>query len=249
MSIVSGRTRWMLAAGGAVVGVAAVTGAIAAAAVAPAPPSYDMAAAPPAFVTGGSTAAASVPGASPSVAPSVALPADPQAEPVERKPIGDVIRSGMRAEKGEWVFYAVPLTSEVPGATFGVMAGRRLPTGEIIGTVVVNETSGSDRSPGFHAVEGAMDVDGEPTPAFGYYAGPAARITATVKGRTVTARQAAWSRDRSIVIFWFDLKDVRAKATHSKKDAGDTSGIPDSLKAFDRAGKTLPVGDTTVAVG
>nr|BFE69312.1 hypothetical protein GCM10020092_026130 [Actinoplanes digitatis] len=99
--------------------------------------------------------------------------------------------------------------------------------------VVTNEVEGRDRAPGFHAVQGGMEVEGEPTPSFGYYAGDAARITARAGGRTVVAKVAAWSKDRRIKFFWFD------PATEAVAN----------LKAFDRGGRALPAGNNQVGVG
>ena len=92
---------------------------------------------------------------------------------------------------------------------------------------------GSDRAPGFHAVSGAMNVEGDDIPAFGYYAGPATKITAG----GVRARQAVWSEDPGVVVFWFHPADVPENFTASNP------------AAFDRAGRKLPTGHSEVGVG
>lgn len=70
-------------------------------------------------------------------------------------------------------------------------------------------------------------------PAFGYYSGPAAKITATIGGKTVQAHQTDWSEDPSVKVWWFD---------YSTKE-------PSNLAAFDAAGAPLPLGDNTFGRG
>lgn len=165
-------------------------------------------------------------------APASAAP-DPAAQPAERQ-LGDVVDAGYRAKDGAWVLYAVAIKEkDLPGTRFGVMAGLRRGDGKVTGVVVANETEGSDRAPGFHAVQGGMEVDGRPSPSFGYYAGAAAKITARIGGRTVTARQAAWSEDNAVKFFWFD----------------PAAGAVSDLKAYDSKGRALPAGHNSVGMG
>ncbi|MGW4940289.1 hypothetical protein ACWEOZ_01675 [Actinoplanes sp. NPDC004185] len=165
-------------------------------------------------------------------APASAAP-EPAAEPAHQQ-LGDVVDAGYRAEDGAWVLYAVAIKEkELPGTRFGVMAGLRRGDGRITDVVVANETEGSDRAPGFHAVQGGMEVDGRPSPSFGYYAGAAAKITARIGGRTVTARQAPWSEDNAVKFFWFD----------------PAAGMVSDLKAYDSKGRALPAGHNSVGVG
>ncbi|MEU8233770.1 hypothetical protein AB0C12_29650 [Actinoplanes sp. NPDC048967] len=163
---------------------------------------------------------------------SAAAP-DPAPRPAERQ-LGEVVDAGYRAKDGAWVIYAVAIEEKaLPGTRFGVMAGLRRGDGKVTGIVVANETDGSDRAPGFHAVQGGMEVDGRPSPSFGYYAGAAAKITARIGGRTVTARQAAWSADNTVKFFWFD----------------PAAGMVSDLKAYDSKGRALPAGHNSVGVG
>ncbi|MGA5302437.1 hypothetical protein ACPCHT_21090 [Nucisporomicrobium flavum] len=201
------RNRWILAAGVTGVAVAvAIAGAVAA-----------NAAQDPAGVT-----ASQAPG----------RPATTQAPPPAPKSIGEVVDTGIAAKQGTWVLSFVPV-KDIPGTSFGVMAGRRQASGAVTADIMTNETTGSDRAPGFHAVEGHMEVNGEPSPTFGYYVGPVEKITGRAGGRTVTASTAAWSEDATVKAFWF------------APDAGSVS----ELKAFDAAGKALPDGNSGVAVG
>jgi hypothetical protein len=157
----------------------------------------------------------------------VALAAAPVSPPTreaapEHEVLGEVIPSGL----GDLVFYGVKLQEpRLPKTTFGIMAGTR--AGKDL--VIANETSGSDKAPGFHAVTGGLNADGHDVPTFGYYVGPAAKITSSAG----VAHQARWSADPNVVVFWFDL------------------GAPDParLKAYDAAGNKLPGGNTDVGHG
>jgi hypothetical protein len=209
------RTRWLLISGTAAVCIAAVaTGAVSANA-GERPSSPRPAAAAPSF------------------GPSDAPAPDPNPDSGnDVAPLGDVIRTGISVKGGEVVLYGVPVDG-MPGITFGVMAGVAGPSGNPTNRVMANEYEGSDKAPGFHAVQGAMNVEGGDFPTFGYYAGPAAKITSG----EATAKQAVWSEDSSIVIFWFDPADVSGGFTAK------------NLKAFDASGTKLPTGNNGVGVG
>jgi hypothetical protein len=179
-------------------------------------------------VSGVLTSANAAPAAS---AAPVALAATPVSPPPtrvtapEHEVLGDVIPSGF----GDLVFYGVKVQEpRLPQTTFGIMAGARDASG-LKDLVIANETAGSDKAPGFHAVTGGLNVDGHDVPSFGYYVGPAAKIT----GSTGLAHQARWSADPKVVVFWF------APGTPD----------PEHLKAFDAAGKELPAGNTGVGHG
>ena len=89
-----------------------------------------------------------------------------------------MIRAGVKEAGGELVFYGVRIRlRELPGTTFGIMAGLRDTAGRLTPEVEANETAGPDTATGFHAVQAASSV-GSPAaaiPEFGYYAGPATR--------------------------------------------------------------------------
>lgn len=171
-----------------------------------------------------------------SAAPASAPPGGPtEYEPPKAEPTGDVIDAGF----GDWAFWAERVDIDRPGIEFGIMAGTKKGSA-LTPVVMANETEGDDTAPGFHAVQGGMIVgeDNAATPAFGYYAGPAAKITAQGKdGGTVTARQAGWSGDRAVVVFWFDPAEVGKEFS------------PKNLTAFDAAGERLPTGNSTPGVG
>ncbi len=69
-------------------------------------------------------------------------------------------------------------------------------------------------------------------PEFGYYAGPAATITAQQGGRQIQAHLARWSANTRIVIFWFT----------------PSSALQD-LAAYNAAGQQLPAGHVTPGHG
>ncbi|WP_405433265.1 hypothetical protein [Micromonospora sp. NBC_00617] len=92
----------------------------------------------------------------------------------------------------------------MPKVTIGLAAGRRAPDGTLSTDILVNDVEGADRSPGFHQIGYDERSSDTPVPTFGYFVGPAERIIGTVDGRQVDARVARWSRDKQVVIFWFD---------------------------------------------
>lgn len=176
-------------------------------------------------VSGILTSANASPAPAAPAAPAALAAAPARAAAPEHEVLGDVIPSGL----GDLVFYGVKLREPaLPHTTFGIMAGARDASG-LKDLIVANETSGSDKAPGFHAVTGGLNADGHDVPAFGYYVGPAAKITSS----SGVAHQARWSADPNVVVFWFD------------------PGAPDParLKAYDAAGNKLPGGDTGVGHG
>jgi hypothetical protein len=144
-----------------------------------------------------------------------------------------VIRTGLTEGDGEWVLYAKPIEENeaIPDTAFGIMLAFQAPGQELVDAVMANETSGSDRAPGFHAVQGSMEIEQGVTPTFGYYSGPATKITAKAGGKTLTASQAPLGEDDTIQVFWFD--------------AGGLKG----LTAYDAAGRKLPAGNAEPGVG
>ena len=167
-------------------------------------------------------------GTRPAAQPPASLSA--AAAPTQPDVLGDVIDTG----SGGWVLYAKAVDiAALPDTHFGIMAGHKNADGTLTDSVMANEAEGSDRAPGFHAVQGSMNVDGKQTPTFGYYAGSAAKITGTAKGKTVTAGQATWSEDPSVKVFWFDPA---------------VSGVG-HLAAYGADGKKLTTGNSGIGVG
>jgi hypothetical protein len=214
----SRKIRWVYAAGAALACAGVVVGANVAFA-------RSRPVSAPAQVAAGAAPAAviSAPSAPASPAPSTDAP----------KALGTVVDTGIKAKSGTWVLYAVPVdVKELKKTHFGLMLGRRLPDGTVTADVVTNEVSGSDKAKGFHAGQGGMNVDGRDTLTFGYYVGAATKITAKSHGTTITAKQATWSQDRSVVFYWFAPKT-------------SVSG----LKAYGSNGRALTTGNSGIGVG
>ncbi|MEV4726236.1 hypothetical protein [Micromonospora humida] len=173
--------------------------------------------------------AATVPDATPPATASP-TPGPTRWEP-PRKPIGEVVDTGIRYGVEQRVYYLVAVdVPEAPRVRVGLMAGRRTPAGELTDDIVLNDVRGSDRRPGFHEIgyDDATPSDARPpVPTFGYFVGPASRIVGTAGGRQVDARLARWSTDPELVIFWFDPVDL-------------TPGVRlDGIVARDRSGRLL----------
>ncbi|MEO3770363.1 hypothetical protein [Micromonospora sp. B9E7] len=196
------RTRRRVAGAGAATlaaGLAAVVVVVAVDARSGGPPTPDRP--PPVAI------APSPVGVSPTLARSLEpTPPPPTADDVPSpKPLGQVIDSEVRHGVDQRVYYVVRVS--VPGepkVTIGLAAGRRLPDGMLTTDILVNDVQGADRSPGFHQIGYDESSSTAPVPTFGYFVGPAHRITGTVDGRQVDARLARWSVDKQVVIFWFE---------------------------------------------
>ena len=159
--------------------------------------------------------------------PVVSPPPPPSATDAPRPPLGEVIPTGIYDPLGERVFYAVEIDDPqvLPDVHFGLMAGHRGSDGQLTGGMLNNEFRGSDRSPGFHAVDGGETSEGQFLPVFGYFVGPAEEITTTVHGKTMVARQASWSKDPQVVVFWFSEADVPSAAVLTPLVAYGKGGV------------------------
>ncbi|MEU0536715.1 hypothetical protein [Amycolatopsis tolypomycina] len=156
---------------------------------------------------------------SPSLSVSATSPA-----PAAERPIGNVVGTGIRTPAGEIVIYARAVDlPELSGTRFGLVAGYRSGT-SLQSVLATNETRGSDRSFGFHATDGGDVIGNQVIPVFGYFAGPAARITTTVHGQTVEANLARWTEDPNVVIFWFHPDTVPDSAVLTPLIAYDANG-------------------------
>ncbi|MEU4222382.1 hypothetical protein AB0F10_44470, partial [Actinoplanes sp. NPDC026623] len=161
-------------------------------------------------------------------------PVDPRHEGA----LGDIVDTGMRTNGFPRLLWVTEIDeAALPDTAIGLAAGRRDAGGRLVTDVVSNEFEGSDRAPGFHALQAPTTVGSEKVPAFGYYVGDAARITVTAGGRKVTARQVVWSEDPSVVLFWFSLDQV-GSADHLGR-AG----------AYGANGRSLPAGNAEFGVG
>jgi hypothetical protein len=160
--------------------------------------------------------------------------------PATPAPEGRVVPTGIQTAAGEVVIYGIRVhLRELPGTTFGLMAAVQDASGVLTPEITTNETTGPDTAAGFHAVEAAMTI-GTPAaamPEFGYYAGPAVKITALDGTQHVRAHLARWSVNPRVVIFWFTpAADPGGAALHD-------------LAAYNTAGQQLPAGNNSPGVG
>ncbi|QRP45862.1 hypothetical protein [Amycolatopsis sp. FDAARGOS 1241] len=158
--------------------------------------------------------ALAAPSASASAAPSYAPTSSTYLPPpkVLTQPEGDVIATGTKTHQGELGLYAYRFDEpSLPDVHFGVMAATQ--AGKTLRPLYAsNEVRGSDRSFGFHTTAGGLTINDVFVPVFGYFSGPAARITSTVRGKPVDAHVAKRSQDPSVVVFWFDQSAVPCAA-------------------------------------
>ncbi|MFE0022094.1 hypothetical protein [Amycolatopsis sp. NPDC059021] len=146
------------------------------------------------------------PAASP--APSAPMTTSKPADPA-KEPMGTVVGTGIHDATGEIVLYAVRVDEpRLPEVRFGVMAGHRTAGGTIVPGILSNETKGADYAFGFHAVSSDVTNNSGHFPVFGYFSGDVARITSTVRGKTVDAKLGKWQEGNRITFFWFDPADV-----------------------------------------
>ncbi len=150
--------------------------------------------------------------------------------------LGDIIGTGIQTAHGEQVFYVVDCSpwANVPHGHIGSMTAVRDNDGHLTDHFLTYDgTGGPDRSAGFHA----LYVGGDSFIGFGYYAGPAERIAATVNGQLIEAHQARWSQDPNVVAVWF-----------TNDQAADFRDIT-NITAYDADGQLLPAGDPVIYQG
>jgi len=200
--------------------------------------------------TGQGAAPSAAPGAAPSAAPSAA-PGGVQ-PPVGCQEVlygprcpawGKAVDTGIR-DKGRKI---VIKPAKVSGDRLGISACHDGADDwhSCVGTMEIDGW----RSPGYHAIKQPMKLGGVEMPMFGYYVGPAKKLTTkmTIRekpGRKLTARIAPWSEDPNVLFFWFPLEQ------YSTKDF--TVIVPNAKHPFgpelydwtatDRDGKSLPLG-------
>ncbi|MFC3449432.1 hypothetical protein [Amycolatopsis speibonae] len=172
--------------------------------------------------------AASAPSSSPLVPTPPPQPTITKAAP-SPAPLGNVISLETKGDGGrEMVLYASALDEPaLPEVEFALRVAYRNDDGTYEDLMTSNEYKKTDRSFGFHAVDGGDLVQGAFVPVFGYFSGSAARITSTVRGKPVEAKVVPWSEDPTVAIFWFDGSQV------------ESAGVLTPLIAYDARGQRL----------
>jgi hypothetical protein len=132
--------------------------------------------------------------------PSLAVATPETVVSIPAPPPEFVVPTGARDSDGEMVLVlrqGLPVDGTV---SYGLSLGHRDAVGR-----VTEETATGPRaaSQGFHALTAGRP--GRDIPLYGYYAGPATRITAQVHGLTVTA-QTMVLPDLDVTVFWFPLR-------------------------------------------
>jgi hypothetical protein len=152
--------------------------------------------------------------------PAVRVTAPPTPSPI--------IQTGLKAGPDrQWVIKTVSAGGANAGQkTFGFAINERAADGKLTQDMVISEvTAGEAMKPGFHAVEPVYGYDGGVVqPAYGYFVGDPATITATVDGRSVAASTAASSVDPSVIVFWFDNTTVTADSNLTAVSAYNAAG-------------------------
>lgn len=161
---------------------------------------------------------------------------------------GAAAETGIQQKAGQFVitFYRSAEAPETLGFR-GCWAG---PDGAVDADDCYVSGMEPDRTPGFHSISVPQNINGQDQPMFGYFVGPAEKITAKKDGKTITAETAVWSEDPDIVMFWFPFDQY--SPSEIKSDAnGKFASAPEltGWAAADEDGTKLPIGDPQPAAG
>jgi hypothetical protein len=141
-------------------------------------------------------------------APPAVTPGPPTTS--DSRQIGEVIGTGALDDEGEVVLYLrafepdryLPAPQMRP---YELVLGHRSPQG-----VTVDVVAGSRAvTQGFHALTAGRP--GRDVPFYGYYAGPARRVTAEAGGLVYTAETTVVGQ-AGVTVFWFPRKDIKPLA-------------------------------------
>jgi hypothetical protein len=129
--------------------------------------------------------------------PSLAVATPETVVTTPAPPPGIIVTTGAGDSDGEIVLV---LHQGTLSAAYGLSLGHRDASGRVTEETA---TGPHEVSQGFHALTAGRP--GRDLPLYGYYAGPATRITAQVHDLTVTAQTAVLS-DLDITVFWFPTR-------------------------------------------
>ncbi|WIX76468.1 hypothetical protein QRX50_34075 [Amycolatopsis carbonis] len=158
-------------------------------------------------------------------APAVTTLAVTAAQPERRAaaPIGEVVGTKIEDPEGEVVLFFERAPAGPDSSPYQLVLGHRKGDG-----ITAELATGSRSSaPGFHALTAGRP--GRDLPLYGYYTGPATRITAEVGGLMYGA-EAQHVEALAVTVFWFPRRDTTV--------LGGIVTLP--MNAYSAAGDSLP---------
>ncbi|MFF4592263.1 hypothetical protein ACQPXB_23860 [Amycolatopsis sp. CA-161197] len=158
-------------------------------------------------------------------APAVTTLAVTAAQPEQRAaaPIGDVVGTRIVDPEGEVVLFFERTPALPDSSPYQLVLGHRT-----AGGVTAELATGSRASsPGFHALTAGRP--GRDVPLYGYYSGPATRITADVNGLMYGADTQRVDA-LAVTVFWFPRRDTTV--------LGGITTLP--MNAYSTVGDSLP---------
>ena len=142
-------------------------------------------------------------GHSPTEMPSASAPTP---LPPQDRSVGTVISTGYDQDRSQVLYMVSFHDPKFSGVSLALVSGQAQ-RGRLVGQVRVNP-DGPSKSPGFCVFHRAPSGT-QMMPSFGYYLGPATSIYATDRlNRSVVAKQAQWSKNPDVVVFWFNPGDL-----------------------------------------
>jgi hypothetical protein len=158
---------------------------------------------------------------------------------------GAAVQTGIQQKAGQLVFTAIHYDSTAaPGVTFALRACWAQPDGTLKQCYDVSRYKPPARPSGFAVVSLPTRFVGEgDLPMFGYYDGPATKITVKSDGKQVVAQTAAWSEDPNVVFWWVGLDQV--PIVQDSDANGKYNGkhhVFTDWSAYDAQGRRLPTG-------
>ncbi|MGW4489684.1 hypothetical protein ACWEOE_38350 [Amycolatopsis sp. NPDC004368] len=138
-------------------------------------------------------------------------------------PIGPVVGTKVLEPEGEVVLFFVSAPAGQGTSPYELVLGHRV-TGGLLADLA---TGARANSPGFHALTAGRP--GRDVPLYGYYSGPATRITAEANGLRYGA-ETQRVEALGVTVFWFPLRDAGA--------LGGMSTLP--MYASSATGESLP---------
>ncbi|MEV4597881.1 hypothetical protein AB0K15_10795 [Amycolatopsis sp. NPDC049253] len=158
--------------------------------------------------------------------PAVTTLAVTAAQPERRTaaPIGEVVGTKTVDPEGEVVLFFEHTPAGPDASPYQLVLGHRTGDGGITAELA---TGSRANSPGFHALTAGRP--GQDVPLYGYYSGPATRITAQVDGLMYSADTQRVGA-LAVTVFWFPRRDTTV--------LGGIATVP--MNAYSAVGDSLP---------